>query len=165
MSDGVTIHTDGACSGNPGPGGWGAVLQFNGAAFVRALIAAAVAVLMIIICSNPSLIGVKPGYPTNAVEECLTILLVPVRFVLSLLSVLIGVGSVCGLVYGIVTVFTYGPLLASMVFGGTALVPLVLPLAVYCGYLLAMFVLDLYRAIVCIPRKLDDVRRAIEEKR
>jgi hypothetical protein len=70
----------------------GSLLQFNGAAFVRALIAAAVAVLMIIICSNPSLIGVKPGYPTNAVEECLTILLVPVRFVLSLLSVLIGVG-------------------------------------------------------------------------
>ena len=23
----VTIHTDGACSGNPGPGGWGALLQ------------------------------------------------------------------------------------------------------------------------------------------
>lgn len=23
----VIIHTDGACSGNPGPGGWGAVLQ------------------------------------------------------------------------------------------------------------------------------------------
>ncbi len=22
----VTIHTDGACSGNPGPGGWGAIL-------------------------------------------------------------------------------------------------------------------------------------------
>ena len=30
MADLVTIHTDGACSGNPGPGGWGAVLQFNG---------------------------------------------------------------------------------------------------------------------------------------
>ncbi len=30
MADQVTIHTDGACSGNPGPGGWGAVLQFNG---------------------------------------------------------------------------------------------------------------------------------------
>ena len=26
----VTIYTDGACSGNPGPGGWGAVLQYNG---------------------------------------------------------------------------------------------------------------------------------------
>jgi ribonuclease HI len=26
----VIIHTDGACSGNPGPGGWGAILAFNG---------------------------------------------------------------------------------------------------------------------------------------
>ncbi|MGD2132614.1 MAG: ribonuclease HI [Maricaulaceae bacterium] len=26
----VTIHTDGACSGNPGPGGWGALLEWNG---------------------------------------------------------------------------------------------------------------------------------------
>ncbi|WP_186400782.1 ribonuclease HI [Stappia sp. P2PMeth1] len=25
----VTIHTDGACSGNPGPGGWGAILRFG----------------------------------------------------------------------------------------------------------------------------------------
>jgi ribonuclease HI len=25
----VTIHTDGACSGNPGPGGWGAILEFG----------------------------------------------------------------------------------------------------------------------------------------
>ena len=23
----VTLYTDGACSGNPGPGGWGALLQ------------------------------------------------------------------------------------------------------------------------------------------
>lgn len=26
----VTIYTDGACSGNPGPGGWGAILMFQG---------------------------------------------------------------------------------------------------------------------------------------
>ena len=26
----VTIYTDGACSGNPGPGGWGAILAYNG---------------------------------------------------------------------------------------------------------------------------------------
>ena len=26
----VEIYTDGACSGNPGPGGWGAVLVYNG---------------------------------------------------------------------------------------------------------------------------------------
>ena len=25
----VSAFTDGACSGNPGPGGWGAVLQFG----------------------------------------------------------------------------------------------------------------------------------------
>jgi ribonuclease HI len=25
----VVIHTDGGCSGNPGPGGWGAVLEFG----------------------------------------------------------------------------------------------------------------------------------------
>ena len=27
--DEVTIYTDGACSGNPGPGGWGAILMLN----------------------------------------------------------------------------------------------------------------------------------------
>lgn len=26
----VELFTDGACSGNPGPGGWGAVLRYNG---------------------------------------------------------------------------------------------------------------------------------------
>ena len=29
MSPKIQIHTDGACSGNPGPGGFGAVLQFG----------------------------------------------------------------------------------------------------------------------------------------
>ncbi|CAH1655300.1 ribonuclease HI [Hyphomicrobiales bacterium] len=29
-ADRVVIHTDGACSGNPGPGGWGAVLAYKG---------------------------------------------------------------------------------------------------------------------------------------
>ena len=26
----VIIYTDGACSGNPGPGGWGSILMYNG---------------------------------------------------------------------------------------------------------------------------------------
>jgi ribonuclease HI len=30
MTPGVVIFTDGACSGNPGPGGWGAVLSYAG---------------------------------------------------------------------------------------------------------------------------------------
>ena len=25
----IEIFTDGACSGNPGPGGWGAILRFG----------------------------------------------------------------------------------------------------------------------------------------
>ena len=29
MSNRVTAYTDGACSGNPGPGGWGAILIFG----------------------------------------------------------------------------------------------------------------------------------------
>ena len=29
MSGPVTIHTDGACKGNPGPGGWGALLAWG----------------------------------------------------------------------------------------------------------------------------------------
>ena len=27
MSDAVEIYTDGACSGNPGPGGWGVLIR------------------------------------------------------------------------------------------------------------------------------------------
>lgn len=27
----VTIHTDGSCEGNPGPGGWAAILEYGGA--------------------------------------------------------------------------------------------------------------------------------------
>jgi len=30
MSDKVEIFTDGACKGNPGPGGWGALLRYRG---------------------------------------------------------------------------------------------------------------------------------------
>ncbi len=29
MKKHVTIYTDGACSGNPGPGGWGAILMYQ----------------------------------------------------------------------------------------------------------------------------------------
>ena len=29
MEHNVVIYTDGACSGNPGPGGWGAILMYD----------------------------------------------------------------------------------------------------------------------------------------
>ncbi|OHY82722.1 ribonuclease HI [Marinobacter sp. AC-23] len=31
MSEKVIVYTDGACKGNPGPGGWGVVLRYGGA--------------------------------------------------------------------------------------------------------------------------------------
>lgn len=30
MTKHVEIYTDGACSGNPGPGGWGVLMRYNG---------------------------------------------------------------------------------------------------------------------------------------
>jgi len=30
MSDQVIVYTDGACKGNPGPGGWGVILSYKG---------------------------------------------------------------------------------------------------------------------------------------
>ncbi|MGZ4981355.1 MAG: RNase H family protein, partial [Methylobacter sp.] len=30
MTDSVIIYTDGACRGNPGPGGWGVILSYKG---------------------------------------------------------------------------------------------------------------------------------------
>lgn len=30
MTDQIHIYTDGACKGNPGPGGWGVLLQYKG---------------------------------------------------------------------------------------------------------------------------------------
>ncbi|MEW6091474.1 MAG: ribonuclease HI [Pseudomonadota bacterium] len=30
MSDTVDLYTDGACSGNPGPGGWGVLMRYKG---------------------------------------------------------------------------------------------------------------------------------------
>lgn len=29
MTESVTIYTDGACKGNPGPGGWGVLMQYK----------------------------------------------------------------------------------------------------------------------------------------
>jgi len=39
----VVIHTDGACSGNPGPGGWAAVVQHPASGKVQRLTGGAAA--------------------------------------------------------------------------------------------------------------------------
>ena len=131
-----------------------------------ALVLAVLAILQIIICTRPALVGIKPGYPTNAVEEFLTMVLLPLKIVLALLPFIVVVAAVGGFIYGVTFLFKgeFAIMVSPGVFGAAALAPLLLPLAVYVLYLFVSFTLDLYSALVSIPRKLDDVKKAIEDK-
>lgn len=139
------------------------LLQFNGDALIAALVVAVVSVLLIIVLSHPGLVCTKADYPTNAVEETLSILLLPLKIVLSLLTIVVGLATVILLVAGIVTLFKSGSD-ASFQLLMSALAPLAVPVGAYVLYLSTVFILDLYRAVVSLPRKLDDLRKSIESK-
>ena len=134
------------------------LLNFDKDLVVPAIVAIIFAVLMIICLERPGIVGVKPDYPVNCVEEVIALVLFPVRVLIALLTLLIGVAAVGGIVYGILLWFDEG-LAAAIVFGATALVPFVVPLIVYFIYLDVMFTLDFYKAIVSIPRKLDELKK------
>ena len=134
------------------------LLNFDKDLVVMAIAALIFAVLMIICLERPGIVGVKAGYPVNCVEEVIALVLFPVRVLIALLTLLIGMAAVGGLVYGIVQWFDYG-LSAAIAFSATALVPFVVPLIVYFIYLVVVFTLDFYRAIVSIPRKLDEMKK------
>lgn len=141
----------------------GMLLQFTGESLVDALVLAAISLLMIIVFSHPALIGVKADYPTNVVEEWIAILLLPLKIVLSLLTLVTGIVTVVLFVTGIVQLFDNGfEAMSTLV--EAALAPLVVPLGAYLLYLATVFLLDLYRAVVSLPRKLDDLCRAVESK-
>lgn len=135
------------------------LLQFSFDAFKLAIIALISSILSIIVLSRPEIIGVKPGYPTNCVEEAITLIMLPVRFVLSMMTLLVSIATVVGLIYGLIAIFNNG-LTATLYLDVTTVLPLVVPLAVYFAYLFAMFVLDFYRAVVSVPRKLDELKKA-----
>lgn len=135
------------------------LLQFSFDAFKLAIIALISSILSIIVLSRPEIIGVKPGYPTNCVEEAITLIMLPVRFVLSMMTLLVSIATVVGLIYGLIAIFNNG-LAATLYLDVTTVLPLVVPLAVYFSYLFAMFVLDFYRAVVSVPRKLDELKKA-----
>lgn len=147
---------------------WGIslILMFDSDLFWAALIVLVSGALLTIVFGNPGLIGVKAAHPQNAIEEVLCILLLPIKVVLSLLTLVIGLGTVGLFVYGIVELCrsNYGGIETLPLFGMAIGAPVLIPLAVYLVYLLLMFTLDFYRAIVSVPRKLDDVRKAIEGK-
>ena len=113
---------------------------------------------MIICLERPGIVGVKPDYPANCVEEVIALVLFPVRVLIALLTLLIGMAAVGGIIYGIVQWFDDG-LSAAMTFGAAAFVPFLVPLVVYFIYLVVVFTLDFYRAIVSVPRKLDELKK------
>ena len=74
MSGAVEIFTDGACRGNPGPGGWGALLRYDGAE--RELSGAAPETtnnrmeLMAAIMALQTLKRPLPGAPDHGLQLC-----------------------------------------------------------------------------------------------
>ena len=133
------------------------LLNFNSDLIIPAIISIVIAVLMIICLERPGIVGVKAGYPVNCVEEVIALAMFPVRVIVALVTPLTGVVAVCGIVYGAVQWFDDG-LSAALAFVATALIPFLFPLAVYLGYLVIVLTLDLYKAVVSIPRKLDELK-------
>ena len=134
------------------------LLNFDKDLVSTAITAIIFAVLMIICLERPGIVGVKPGYPANCVEEVIALVLFPVRVLIALLTLLIGMAAVGGIIYGIVQWFDDG-LSAALTFGTAAFVPFLVPLVVYFIYLVVVFTLDFYKAIVSIPRKLDEIKK------
>ena len=136
------------------------LLQFNMEAFILGLIVFVVAILLIIVCTRPGVIGIKADYPANVVEEVFGILLLPFKLVLSLLTIIVGIATVGGLVYGIVMMFDSG-IEASTILAGVAFLPFLLPIAAYLVMLIALFIVDFCRALAMIPTKLDEVKEKL----
>ena len=138
------------------------LLNFNSRLIVPAIIAIVLAVLMIICLERPGIVGIKAGYPINCVEEVIALVKFPVRVIVALITPLTGIIVVGGIVYGVVRCvqgaeYDYG-MSAALTFAATALIPFLFPLIVYLGYLVFVFTLDLYKALVSIPRKLDELK-------
>jgi len=137
------------------------LLQFDADKLGTAVVAIAVSLLSVVLCSRPGLIGVKADYPKNGVEEAITLLFLPVKIMLAFLPfIVVGCTIVTALqCFG----EEYGIMAAGDLFAA-AVMPLAVPLAVYFCVLAIYLVLDVYRAIVSVPRKLDALRQALEEK-
>ncbi len=135
------------------------ILQFNAGLMVVGIVSIIFAVLMIISFNRPEIVAIKADYPTNCVEEVIALILLPVRILLALVTLIIGIGCVGGVVYGVTLLFSEEVLGCALVFSFTAVLPLVLPLAIYGIYLAVVFWLDFYRAIVSIPRKIEELKK------
>ena len=132
------------------------LLQFDGDAALTALVVLFLAALVMIVVSHPEIIGFKAGYPANAVEEAIAIVLFPVNLILAFLPIITGLATIGTFVYAVRILFDVAEI-STMIFLVDALLPVLIPLGAYFLYLAIVFLLDFYRAIVSIPRKLDEV--------
>lgn len=133
------------------------VLEFNADLLIAAVVILFLAALVMIVVSHPELIGFKSDYPTNAVEEGIAIVLFPIHILISFLPIITGLATVGTFVYAVRTLLFESAELSTAIFIADSLLPLVIPLVAYFFYLSTVFFLDLYRAVVSIPRKLDEV--------
>ena len=142
------------------------LLQFSSYLVETAIYLVILSLVTIIVFTRPALVGIKADYPKNAVEEFLTLAMLPLKTVLALLPFIVVVSTIGGFVYGLTMFFKgqFAIMASPLIFTAAAVAPLLLPLVVYAVYLIVSFTLDIYRSLVSIPRKLDEVRQAIENK-
>ena len=136
------------------------VFSFNSEEFVFGIVCMLIAALLAVVLGNPEAFGIKAGYPTNLTEELITIVLIPIKVVMALFSPITAIATLCVLFYGLIELITNFKMGGAPVyFLFAAAIPLFLPLAFYGLYLLYMFFVDIVRAIIAVPRKIDELKK------
>lgn len=141
------------------------LLTFTSGLVALAIPLAVFGVIMIIVLSRPELVGVKADYPTNVVEEFIALLMFPIKVVLAFLPFIVICLSLGLFGSGLGMAFRggYSMYKATIPLLQATLCPFVVPMLAYFLYLMLTFALDFYRAIVSIPRKLDELAKATKE--
>ncbi len=144
-----------------------ALAEFRLSGFIASVIMVILSLIVIVVCCNPQIVSVKAGYPKNSAEEIITLLLFPLKVFISLFTFILGLVVLWGLVVGVSCVFQngYAVFQGLFYFNASILAPILLPLTVYVLYLYVNFIFDLVSTAVCLPRKLEEIRDAVKEKK
>ena len=124
--------------------------------FVSVLIVIAVALVLVVLATNPKIVGIKADCPQNYAEELITLCLLPYKVLAAFFTYVIAAVAVGGLMMGLVELFDsdFSSPLAIATFAGTLVFVVVLPLIVYFIYLFVNFFAEIIRAVVSL-KKLD----------
>lgn len=128
--------------------------------FVIISVLVGLSIVLIILASNPKIVGLKAAAPQSFAEELITICLLPYRIFVSLFAYFITLVALGGLIYGFWALCEteFSSPEPILIFSGTLVFIVVLPLIVYFMYLSVNFFAEIVRAIVALPKKLDDLR-------